>query len=102
MKKDQIERIKINENRLDNLDKITKKLDTELAAYEIIINDYHLLNNYYGSKYWFEDKEDYEKSIINNVKAGVLSEDAVWNLKEETDELINKMESIIEKLKKEN
>ena len=56
--------------------------------------DIQKLNHYYGSKNWFKDKEKFEKKEINNLKAGVLSEDAVWNLNEEINDLYKKMGDI--------
>ena len=54
-----------------------------------------LLERYYGSKNWFHDKDAYENQEISNIKAGVLSEDAVWDLLEEMDETILKMKKIV-------
>ena len=49
----------------------------------------------------FKDKEDYENNRIPRIKAGVLSEDAVWNMNEDIDNIIAEMQLIInEYLKK--
>ena len=52
------------------------------------------LNEYYGSKEWFKDKEAYETGKIEKIKAGVLSEDAVWNLIEDVRALTERMNEI--------
>ena len=96
-----MKRIEDNEKRLDKLSKIVSKLNNNLVNFEDLIQDYYSLNEYYGSKEWFQDKDDFESGKIKNIKAGVLSEDAVWNLDENIKDLIIKMEEII-KLYKNN
>ena len=59
------------------------------------------LNKYYGSKDWFSDREDYDNNKIPKVKAGVLSEDAIWNMNEEINYLIDEMKAIIKYFDKE-
>lgn len=88
-------RIEENERRLDKLNTVILSLDKHLDDFENIIHDYYALNEYYGSKKWFKDKSDFEKRKIKNTKAGVLSEDAIWNLDENVRDLINRMDQII-------
>ncbi len=88
-------RIEDNEKRLDSLNKIVLSLDKHLDDFEDVIHDYFELNKYYGSKEWLKDKEDFENGKIKNTKAGVLSEDAVWDLDERTRDLLTRMEGII-------
>ena len=96
-------RIEDNEKRLDNLNKVVLSLDKHLDDFEDIIHEYYELNEYYGSKEWLQDKEDLENGKIKDVKAGVLSEDAVWNLDERIKDLLTRMSGIVEiLLKKEN
>jgi len=92
-------RIDNNERRLDNLNKIVSNLDNDLNELEKSFSDYKLLNKYYGSKSWFKDKDNFEKGIIKNIKAGVLSEDAIWNLDENISDLISRMVKIINIMK---
>jgi len=93
-----MKRIELNENRLDKLNKIIPCLEKYLNEFKENISHYHELNKYYGSKEWFKDKDDYENGKIKNIKAGVLSEDAIWNLDENTRDLINRMDIIIKKI----
>ena len=93
-------RIEENEKRLDKINRVILSLDKHLDDFEDIVHDYYLLNNYYGSREWFKDKDNYEQGKIKNIKAGVLSEDAIWDLDEKTNDLINRMESIIKLFKK--
>lgn len=88
-------RIEENEERLDKLNESVLTLDKDLDNFEDLIHEYYSLNEYYGSKEWLQDKEDFESGKIKNVKAGVLSEDAVWNLDENVKDLLTRMEGII-------
>ena len=90
-----IDRISKNEERLDKLLLSVKELEKALKNFKASKKDLDLLNKYYGSKLWLKDKEAYEKDIIPKVKAGVLSEDAVWNLNEDINDLIKDMKSIV-------
>lgn len=90
-----IERIEKNEERLDNLNNIINNLDKALEEFENNFKEYKLLNRYYGSKNWFKDKEYFEKGKIKNIKAGVLSEDAVWNLDETVKDIFDRMKKIV-------
>ena len=94
-------RIEKNEKRLDNLNKVVLSLDKHLDDFEDVIHEYYELNEYYGSKEWLQDKEDFENGKIKDVKAGVLSEDAVWDLDERITDLTTRMSGIIELLEKE-
>ena len=88
-------RIEENETRLDNLNNIVLSLDKHLDDFEDNIHEYLSLNEYYGSEEWKKDKEDFEAGKIKNVKAGVLSEDAVWDLDERIDDILSRMDGII-------
>lgn len=93
-----IERIKNNEEKLDIMLDISKRLEKALDDFENNQNTIIELNEYYGSKEWFEDKETFENGLITDIKAGVLSEDAVWNTNEKLKELIERMKEISNKL----
>ena len=83
-------RIEANEEKLDCLLNITQRLELDLNELERNQNKLKELNDYYGSEDWFKDLEGNH----NGVKAGVLSEDAVWNLNEKIIDLINQIEDI--------
>lgn len=89
-----IERIKSNEEKLDRILGITKRLEEVLDDFENNKNTIEELNEYYGSKEWFEDKEAFETGKIERVKAGVLTEDAVWDLDIYINELLERMNKI--------
>ena len=88
-------RITKNEERLDSLTQCIKSLKKSLESFKKNKKNQILLNDYYGSKEWFKDKDDFENGKISNIKAGVLSEDAVWNMNEEVRDLIDEMKNII-------
>lgn len=94
-----IERITKNEERLDRISLNIKKLEEALDEFKSNKKDLYLLNKYYGSKNWFKDKKNYEDEKNPRIKAGVLSEDAVWNLNEDIDDIIKEMKSIIKEYK---
>ncbi len=75
-----IERIKTNENRLKKCNKTLLELEEIVVALKETKKEYKALNKYYGSKNWFKDKEALEEGKIPKIKAGVLSEDAVWDM----------------------
>ena len=95
-----IDRITKNEERLEIILSNIKNLEEALNKFNDSIKELKLLNNYYGSIKWLKDKEAYENNSIPKIKAGVLSEDAVWNMNEDIDELITEMKTIINKIEK--
>ena len=95
-----IERITKNEERLDNILLSIDKLNKALDEFKSNKKNIQLINKYYGSNNWFKDKEMYEKDLISRVKAGVLSEDTVWNMFEDINELMEEMKLIINEYEK--
>ena len=90
-----IDRIKKNEERLDAALETVKKLEEAIELYKQNKKDISLLNKYYGSKNWFNDKKALEEGKLPKIKAGVLSEDAVWNMNEDLNSALNEMKRII-------
>ena len=93
-----IDRISKNEERLDKLLLNIKQLEKALENFKASKKDLDLLNKYYGSKNWLKDKESYENGSIPKVKAGVLSEDAIWNLLADSHELNLCLQEVATKL----
>lgn len=89
-----IKRIEENEEKLDKLREIVNTLENSLIEFEEAQSSFKELNEYYGSEEWFSDKEAFEKDKIEKIKAGVLSEDAVWNLITDVRDLVEKMQDI--------
>ena len=90
-----IDRIAKNEERFDKLLINIKELQQALDNFKINQKELRMLNKYYQSKNWIKDKDAYENNCIPKIKAGVLSEDGIWNMFSEIDELIQDMKRII-------
>ena len=97
-----IDRIIKNEERFDQISDSIKKLDEAIELFKNKEKDLALLKKYYGSNNWFKDKDAYDNNQIPKIKAGVLSEDGVWNMLSDIDDLINNMEKLINKYKNNN
>lgn len=95
-----IDRINKNEERLDSVISSIKSLEKSILEFKSNKRNINLLNKYYGSKSWFKDKDDYESKRIVNIKAGVLSEDAIWNMNDDINDLLDEMKDIINYFKK--
>ncbi len=94
-----IERVTKNEERLDKLIELNNELSLSIDKYNSLKKEIAYLKKYYGSSNWLKDKEYYESNNIK-VKAGVLSEDGVWNALEDLDYLIKEMNEIVSKYNK--
>ena len=90
-----INRINENEKRFDLIKENIDKLSFELEKFKSNKKELDLLNKYYESKKWVNDKDMYENNNIPKIKAGILSEDAIWNLNEDINDLINEMNDVI-------
>jgi hypothetical protein len=89
-----MDRISRNEKKLNDILFSISKLEDALELFKNNISNIESVNKYYGSKAWFKDKDMHDKGIIS-CKAGVLSEDAVWNMNEYVNDLISDMRDII-------
>lgn len=86
-----IERIKVMEQFMNEALQLIKKsniTEKELNSLRIYASQ---LDAYYGSKEWFFDLilDDHEK-LPQDLKRGILSEDGLYNLLEECDELFDR------------
>lgn len=91
-----IERIREMERCLDvsreALDAMAKAFD----AYEAARKDYRKLSGYYGSTQWMKDYEaDEAGKLPPDLKRGVLSEDAVYDLITDNHDLAVRMLKVI-------
>lgn len=79
--KEQIERIQKMEQLLDNALAIISKECITSIEYEETQRAIDILSDYYGSDTWKQDFADDEAGLLpKDLKRGVLSEDAIWNL----------------------
>jgi len=81
---EQIERIRLMEQHLERAASTTMNLSAALDQYEEAQDVLKALGEYYGSDEWKQDFADDEAGRLpKDLKRGVLSEDALWNLLEE-------------------
>ena len=77
----QIERIRYMEQLLDFVLEARKEANINYDKQERIQEAIRILSNYYGSDEWKQDFADDEAGLLpRDLKRGVLSEDALWNL----------------------
>ena len=99
---EQIERIKQMELHLDRASSAVMQLSAALDNYIDVQESISALDEYYSSDDWKQDYADDEAGLLPpNLRRGVLSEDAVWNLLSDTKEMnIRLLETVAEILRK--
>ncbi len=96
MSKIQIERIRKMESYLDEAGTAVAELTEAMDRYEKIQSKYYKLENYYGSSKWIDDFEaDEAGKLPADLKKGVLSEDAVYDLITDHSELMARMQRAV-------
>lgn len=87
-----IERITEMERCLDASRAAVDKLTEAFDAYEAVQKDYIKLSDYYGSVKWNNDFDaDAAGKLPADLKRGVLSEDAVYDLITDNHDLVVRM-----------
>lgn len=93
---EQIERIKLMEQRLDRAAAAVMELSAALDKYMEVQEAIYELSQYYGGETWKKDLADDEAGLLPaDLKRGVLSEDAVWNVLSDCSELNQRMAEFI-------
>ena len=93
---EQIERIKAMEQHLNRVSQAVMRLSAALDEYAEAQVALHELEAYYNSDEWKRDYADDEAGLIpKDLKRGVLSEDAVWNVLEDSRNLNSRMEEVL-------
>lgn len=93
--KEQIERIKHMEERLDRASAVVMRLSAALDDYAEAQSAIRELSAYYESNEWKKDFADDEQGILpKDLKRGVLSEDGLWNLLADCRTLNNQMREL--------
>ena len=86
--KQQITRIRQMERRLNRATAAVKRLEAALDKWEAAQEAIAALDEYYGSDLWKQDFADDEAGLLpDDLKRGVLSEDAVWDILADVKEL---------------
>ena len=82
------------ELRMERAAKAVMELSVALDNYEAVQEDIATLESYYGSEAWKQDYTDDEAGLLPaDLKRGVLSEDGIWNLLSDVDDLNKRIQS---------
>ena len=99
----QIDRIREMEVCLDISAAAVKALSEALDQYEAAQKSYKKLSDYYGSSRWMKDYEaDEADKLPQDLKRGVLSEDAVYDLITENHALQVRMMKLLTRAMEQN
>ncbi len=86
------------ENRLNRAIEATEELRSALDKFKSVQADIAALNDYYGSPQWFRDRDDDSAGKLPaNLHRGVLTEDSIYNMLTDVNELMKDMDSIKER-----
>ncbi len=89
------ERVMEMEQKMNHVKEILNALESSLDAYSNIQKELRDLIEYYDGPKWRSDYEADERGEFpRELKRGVLSEDAVYNLLSQHDELIKMMQEL--------
>ena len=93
---EQINRIQQMERCLDRASQAVMRLSAALDEYAEAQDALRQLSDYYGSDLWKHDfASDSAGFLPTDLKRGVLSEDAVWNLLEDVRDLKERMREMV-------
>ena len=93
--KQQIARIRKMERRLNSATAAVKRLEAALDKWEAAQEAIAALDEYYGSDLWRQDFADDEAGLLPaDLKRGVLSEDGIWNLITDVNELNDRLKQL--------
>ena len=93
---EQIERIKTREQHLDRASQAVIRLSAALDDYAEAQASIRELQAYYSSDDWKRDFADDEQGLLpRDLKRGVLSEDGIWNLLEDSQALNIRMLEVL-------
>ena len=94
-----IDRITKMENILDELTLVVEKSDKVMNELVDSLKNLNTLKKYYESQYMKDVMADKRNEVPQDLKRGVLSEDAVHTLLTDLFELSNKMEKLSKKIR---
>ena len=96
MSKQRTARISKMEAYLDESEAAVRGLEEAAERYEAVMNKYYRLEDYYGSTKWIEVYEADEAGLLPaDLKRGVLSEDAVYDLITDHNKLMARLQRIV-------
>ena len=94
-----IDRVTKMENILDGLTIVVEKSDKALNELHDSLKNLKILKKYYESQYMLDVMADKRNEVPQDLKRGVLSEDAVHMLLTDLVELSDKMEKLSKKIR---
>ena len=84
------------EHSLDRASQAVMRLSAALDEFADAQDALRQLSDYYGSDQWKQDFDDDSKGVLpSDLKRGVLSEDAVWNLLEDVRDVKERMAGLL-------
>ena len=93
---EQIERINTMEQHLERASQVVMRLSATLDEYTEVQESLRELEIYYSSNEWKQDFADDEAGLLpKDLKRGVLSEDAIWNVLEDSRALNLRMKELL-------
>ena len=88
------------EQYLDRASQAVMRLSAALDDYTEAQESLHELEAYYGSDEWKQDFADDEAGRLpQDLRRGVLSEDGIWNLLNDSRDLNTRMQEMISEIK---
>lgn len=89
------------EQCLDEVSAAVRNLSVALEQYEAVREAIRELNKYLGSRQWQQDcKADEDRMLPKDLKRGVLSEDGIWNVLEESHQTdVRMLEVVTERMR---
>ena len=95
----QIERINLMENYLNEAITTLKNFESALNNYQSVQGKLHELAKYYHSEEWRKDFDDDNNGLLpKDLKRGVLSEDAVYDVLNGNNKLLAESLEVIAKI----
>ena len=93
---EQLQRIEEMESAMCRVSAALEKIGPALDAYLEVQSEFRALTEYYESPLWREDFEADENGLLpRELRRGVLSEDGLYDLLRENDELREKLQKVI-------
>ncbi|MBR4756812.1 MAG: DUF4298 domain-containing protein [Bacteroidales bacterium] len=94
--KARIERISLMEDRYDEVTRVLAALEEAVDEYEDFKSEIDALKEYMASGQWKEDYEaDEAGQLPSGLKRGVLSQDALYNLLNDADQIVARARKVL-------
>ena len=94
--KARIERIYLMEDRYDEVTRVLAALEEAVDEYEDFKSEIDALKEYMASGQWKEDYEaDEAGQLPSGLKRGVLSQDALYNLLNDADQIVARARKVL-------